>query len=151
MGRVVTIGDAAMMGCMVAHAIATLDPVDPVVRDEARRLVSLLAEGPENDTEVNRVVRVMLDNVSHGERVVVLRDDQELTPSQAAAIIGVTRQFVDRLMADGVLAFQRLPDSKHRRVKASDVVALTAERQRRQAGHNALRDLFADMGTLDYE
>ncbi|MDR1265863.1 MAG: helix-turn-helix domain-containing protein [Propionibacteriaceae bacterium] len=134
---------------MVAHALATLDPNDPAVRAEAGRLATRLSADSGRDTTVSRVVRAMLDNITQGERVTVLRQDQELTPSQAAAMMGVTRQFVDRLMADGVLAFQRLPGSKHRRVKAADVLALAAERERRQAGHAALRDAFADAGLLD--
>lgn len=134
---------------MVVHALATLDPVDPDVRAEARRLAAQLAEDPGKDTEVNQVLRSMLGDITQGERVVVLREDQELTPSQVAEMMGVTRQFVDRLLTNGVLAFRRLPGSKHRRIKASDALALTAEREQRQAGHSALRDAFADMGLLD--
>ena len=134
---------------MAARALVTLDPVDPAVRADANRLAIQLAKGPGKDSEVNRVVRAMLDNVAQGERVTVLLEDQEVTPAQAAAMIGVTRQFVDRLLADGVLAFDRLPGSKHRRIKASDVVALTELRERERAGHAAIRDAFADMGLLD--
>ncbi|MDR1265354.1 MAG: helix-turn-helix domain-containing protein [Propionibacteriaceae bacterium] len=134
---------------MVAHALATLDPIDPTVRAEADRLAARLAEDHDEDTIVGRAMRSMLDNVARGERVVVLRADQELTPAQAAELIGVTRQFVDRLLADGVLAFNRLPGSKHRRIKLSDVLALIAHRERERAGHAAVRDAFADMGLLD--
>ena len=79
----------------------------------------------------------------------VENEARRLTPSQAASMMGVTRQFIDRLMADGALPFRRLPGSRHRRIKATDVLALAAERERRQAGHAALRDAFADMGLLD--
>jgi excisionase family DNA binding protein len=91
----------------------------------------------------------MLDNIAQGERVVVLREDEELTPAQAAKMMKVTRQFIDRLLNDGVLAFHRLPNSTHRRIKVSDVLALAAERERRKVGHAALRDALADMGLLD--
>ena len=87
----------------------------------------------------------MLVDVADGSRVIMLRADQEVTPSQAAAIIGVTRQFVDRLCADGVLAFRHLPGSTHRRIKVQDVIDVATERETRQVGAAALR---AAMGTV---
>ena len=134
---------------MIAHSLATLDPVDPDIRAEAQQLSLRLAEDPGKDTEVNRVVRSMLDNIVQGERVVVMRQDEVLTPTQAAAMIGVTRQYLDRLMKDGVLTFHRLPNSKHRRVKVADVLALGAERERRRSGHVALLDALADADLLN--
>jgi excisionase family DNA binding protein len=134
---------------MVAHALATLDPVDPGVQAEAHRLAALLADDPSRDTAVNRAVRSMLDNIIQGERVVVIRDDEAVTPTQAAEMLGVTRQYVDRLMNDGVLPFLRRPGSTHRRVKVADVLALGNDRERRRAGHVALLDALADAGLLD--
>ncbi|HET7387191.1 MAG TPA: helix-turn-helix domain-containing protein [Nocardioidaceae bacterium] len=134
---------------MTSHPYATLDPVDPEVRTEAHRLAARLAKGPDKDTEVTRVVRSMLAGIAQGERLVVLRADDEVTPAQAAEILGVTRQYVDRLLADEVLAFHRLPGSKHRRIRVRDVLALAAEREQRQAGHTALRAAVEDAGLLD--
>lgn len=81
----------------------------------------------------------MLDDVADGARIVVLRTDDEVTPGQAAEILGVTRQFVDRLCEDGVLAFRRLPGSRHRRIRVTDVTDVAAERDRRRAGAAAIR------------
>jgi excisionase family DNA binding protein len=134
---------------MVAHSFTTLDSIDPKVRTEARQLAARLANDPGQDTEVNQVVRALLDDIARGERVVLLRADNEITPARAASLLGVTRQFVDRLLANGALAFHRLPDSKHRRIKVSDVLALAAERAQRQAGHAALRDAISDADLLD--
>ncbi|MCL2464193.1 MAG: excisionase family DNA-binding protein [Micrococcales bacterium] len=119
------------------------------MRAEAHQLAARLADDPGKDTEVNRAVRTMLDDVAQGKRVVVLRAEQEVTPAGAAEIIGVTRQFVDRLLAEGELAFHRLPGSTHRRIKLSDVLALAVERQREQAGHTAILDALADAGLLE--
>jgi hypothetical protein len=44
--------------------------------------------------------------------------------AKSAKPICVTRQFVDRHPANGVLEFRRLAGSKHRRVKVGDVLAL---------------------------
>lgn len=121
---------------MTMHALATtLDPVDPAVRSDAKNL----AERLHGDTAVETAVRSMLDAVAHGARVVVLRAEDEVTPTEAAKLMGVTRQFVDRLCEDGVLAFRRLPSSRHRRIRVEDVLEVAAERERRRAGSDAIR------------
>ncbi len=121
---------------MTTHALAaTLDPVDPAVRSDAKNLADRLR----GDTPVEAAVRAMLDDVAHGARVVVLRAEDEVTPAQAADILGVTRQFVDRLCEDGVLAFRRLPGSRHRRIRVQDAIDVAAEREHRRAGGDAVR------------
>jgi excisionase family DNA binding protein len=131
---------------MATRAVpATLDPVDPEIRTAAKRLADRL----DDDSEVGRVVRSMLADVAAGERVVVLRAEHEVTPAQAAEMLGVTRQFVDRLCEDGILPFRRLPGSRHRRIRVLDVVEVATEREHRRAGHEALRDAVEDAGLLD--
>ncbi len=112
-----------------------LDPVDPAVRSDAKNLADRLS----GDTPVEAAVRAMLDDVAHGARVVVLRAEDEVTPAAAADMLGVTRQFVDRLCADGVLAFRRLPGSRHRRIRVQDVVDVAAEREQRRTGGDEIR------------
>ncbi len=127
---------------VAAHSIATtLDPVDPTIRTAARELADRL----EDDSEVGRVVRSMLTDVAHGAKVIVLRSEDEVTPAQAAEMLGVTRQFVDRLCEDEVLPFRRLPGSRHRRIRVQDVVDVAAEREQRRAGGDALRAALADL------
>ena len=58
-------------------------------------------------TRVGKFVCSMLDRLAAGETVIVLRADDEVTPGEAARILGVTRQCVDRLCADEMLAFRR--------------------------------------------
>jgi excisionase family DNA binding protein len=123
----------------------TLDPVDPKVRRAAKRLAAHL----DDDSEVGEVVRSLLDDVAGGERVVVLRAEQEVTPAQAAEMLGVSRQFVDRLCEDEVLPFRRLPGSRHRRIRVQDVIEVAAERERRRTGHDAFRAAVEDAGLLD--
>ncbi|MFT3945291.1 MAG: helix-turn-helix domain-containing protein [Ancrocorticia sp.] len=121
---------------MTTHTLAaTLDPVDPAVRSDAKSL----AERLDGNSPVELAVRSMLDAVAHGARVVVLRADDEVTPTQAAKLMGVTRQFVDRLCEDGVLAFRRLPGSRHRRIRVEDVLEVASEREQRRAGGDAIR------------
>lgn len=131
---------------MPSRAVATtFDPVDPKVRSDARRL----AEDFDDESEVGRMVRSLLADVADGERIVVLRTEEEVSPAQAAAMLGVTRQYVDRLCEDGVLAFRRLPGSRHRRIRVQDVIEVADERERRRAGGEALRAALDDAGLLD--
>ncbi|WP_460944619.1 excisionase family DNA-binding protein [Okibacterium endophyticum] len=61
-----------------------------------------------------------------------------MPPTQAAELLGVTRQFVDRLCEDGVLAFRRLPGSRHRRIRVQTSCHLGLDRRppgRVGAGH----------------
>lgn len=113
----------------------TLDPHDPAVRVGAKNLAARLS----GDTPVEAAVRSMLDDVAGGARVVMLRADDEVTPAEAAELFGVSRQFVDRLCEDGVLAFRRLPGSRHRRIRVQDVLDVAAEREQRRAGGDAIR------------
>ena len=91
----------------------------------------------------------MFEGLANGEQLVVLRPGQEVTPAGAADLLGVTRQFVDRLLADGTLEFRRLPGSKHLRIKVGGVSNLAEERDRRRQGSDAIRAVFgspADRG-----
>ena len=84
-------------------------------------------------------MREVFEDVAKGKQVVILRPDQEVTPAGAADLLGVTRQFVDRLLADDLLPFRRLPGSRHRRIKLGDVLTLAEERDRRRQGADAIR------------
>ncbi|WFE41498.1 helix-turn-helix domain-containing protein [Micromonospora sp. WMMD998] len=105
------------------------EPVDvpPVVGEALAEVVSILGRG--------RPVRVMAENV-------------ELSTGEAAAILGVTRPTVVKLMNDGVLPYTR-PNSS-RRVALHDV--LTYKERRSRARREALDELTADaidMGVYD--
>jgi excisionase family DNA binding protein len=101
----------------------------------ARRLA---AEGNVH-SEFGQSVREVFGGVASGEPLIVLWPHREVTPAGAAELLGVTRQFVDRLLADGALAFRRLPDSTHRRIKVRDVLLLAEERGRHRNGAATIR------------
>lgn len=120
---------------MTSYALAaSLDQIDPAVRSDAKSL----AERLHGDTPVESAVRSMLNAVADGARVVVLRADDEVTPTEAAKLMGVTRQFVDRLCKDGVLAFRRLPGSRHRRIRVEHVLEVASEREQRREEGDAI-------------
>ena len=120
---------------LARSSLSVLAAPDEGSRADAARL----AAAADPASEFGAAVRELFEGVARGDHLVVLRPDQEVTPAGAADLLGVTRQFVDRLLADGVLAFRRLPGSKHRRIRVGDVLALAEERQRRQQGLEVLR------------
>ena len=107
--------------------------------EETKATAARLAAQADATSDFGATVRELFNEVAMGERLVVLRPEQEVTPAGAADLLGVSRQFIDRLLAEGVLPFRRLPDSRHRRIKVGDVVALAEERERRRKGAAAIR------------
>ena len=69
------------------------------------------------------------------ERVAVLREDEELSPEQAAAILGISRPLVVRRMDNGLLPFRYV--GARRRCRFSDVLKL----QREEHGQSPSNDL----------
>lgn len=86
----------------------------------------------------------MLAQAAAGGGVAVLAEDTELSPEDAATILGMSRPLVRRRMDAGVLPFRRV--GAHRRLRLADVLAL----QRREAPvRTALEELAADTEDLE--
>ena len=75
-----------------------------------------------------------------------LADDAEVTPEDAARILGISRPLVRRLMDVGALPFRRV--GAHRRIRLADVLALRA---REEPVRKALEALAADTEDLTRE
>jgi len=94
--------------------------------------------------ELSRLLTAAVAELASGDEVVLLRGESELSPAEAGEVLGLSRQFVDRLIDVGKLPARRLPGSRHRRLRAADVVAFAERREERQAtisgGVNALVD-----------
>lgn len=71
---------------------------------------------------------------------------RDLTPAEVGVVLGVSRQFVDRLIAHGELQCERLPGSTHRRISAVEVARFAELREQRQAAH---RKAVAAMDAAD--
>jgi hypothetical protein len=89
------------------------------------------------------VMETLLTRLLSGERVAVLTEDQELSPTEASAILGISRPLVVLRMDRGDLPFRYV--GKHRRALLRDVLALKAKLDARQ---KALDELAEDTEDL---
>ena len=85
-----------------------------------------------------------LDRLSTADAVTVLADDAEVTPEDAAGILGISRPLVRRRMDVGLLPFRRV--GAHRRIRLADVLALRA---REEPIRQAVEALAADTEDLE--
>ena len=104
----------------------------PALRD----LVAALAE---------RLVR----DIAAGRHPLYVTSEDDVSPAEAAHILGVSRQFVDRLLASGRLPVSRKPGSTHRTILVSDVEAFATERNRRRTNTDKAIAALLD-GGLEY-
>jgi hypothetical protein len=93
--------------------------------------------------EAASLIESLLDHLSQGERVAVLTEDQELSPNDAASILGVSRPLVVHRMDVGDLPFRYV--GKHRRATLQDVLAL---KTKIDAQRGAMEALAADAEDL---
>jgi hypothetical protein len=84
-----------------------------------------------------------LGHLLQGERVAVLAEDQELSPNDAASILGISRPLVVHRMDVGDLPFRYV--GKHRRTKLKDVLALKTKIDAQQAAMEALAEDAEDL------
>lgn len=88
-------------------------------------------------------VEVLLTHMLRGERVAVLAEDQELSPTEASAILGISRPLVVLRMDRGDLPFRYV--GKHRRALLKDVLALKSRLDARQTAMHGLAEDTEDL------
>lgn len=94
-----------------------------------------------------RLLETILQEVGQGHAVQVVPVQAELGTQDAAALLGVSRPHLVKLLDDGVLGFWKV--GTHRRVRLDDLLAYRARRdvQRRQALQE-LVDLGQELGLI---
>lgn len=110
-------------------------------RQAARRLAATIR--PSSELEGQLVA--LLTELADGGSFLLVKEEGEVTPAEAAAMLGVTRQYVDRLLEDGVLSCRRLPSSSHRRILVADVVALKRKQERMRTGREKIAGLLGEV------
>lgn len=89
------------------------------------------------------IIGDILAKLSEADQVALLADDAEVSPEDAATILGISRPLVRRRMDAGMLPFRRI--GAHRRLRLSDVLDL----KRREAPvRAALEELQAETEEL---
>ena len=89
------------------------------------------------------LLKSALGHLFQGERVAVLVEDQELSPNDAADILGISRPLVVHRMDIGELPFRYI--GKHRRAKLKDVLALKTRIDAQQSAMEALAEDAEDL------
>lgn len=92
------------------------------------------------------VLRASAREVADGHALTVLPSDAMLTPAEAAELLGLSRPFVARLLDEGEIPSERLPSSRHRRIRLADVLAFAERREQRREGRRRVADAVADAG-----
>lgn len=90
----------------------------------------------------------LVDAKARGQEVLLTRADAEVTPAEAAALLGMSRPQVRKLMNEGKLAFRKV--GTHHRVKVTSIRAfLEAERVHMEAGMEELSGLQNELGLVE--
>lgn len=84
--------------------------------------------------------------LASGRRVALVPSAAELTPNQAARLLGVSRPFLVRLLDDGTIPSRRLDRSRHRRVPLDGLLAYARRREARREGINRVVDEALEAG-----
>jgi excisionase family DNA binding protein len=82
-----------------------------------------------------RLLLKIVEDLTDGKVVSLAQASQEMTTQHAANFLGVSRQFLVRLLDEGKIPFHKA--GTHRRVYLEDLVSFRNERDRRR--HTAIR------------
>jgi len=89
------------------------------------------------------MVEAVVSYLLRGGRVAILAEDQEVSPNDAAAILGMSRPLVVHRMEVGDLPFHYV--GTHRRARLRDVLALKAKVEQQNAALAALAEDTEDL------
>lgn len=122
----------------------TIDP-SPADQQGARSLASLLEDAtltPEAD-RIRAALLSVLRDMGKGRAFSIMALDEELTPNQAAQLVGVSRPFLIHLLRRGVIAYRQV--GTHYRIRLSELIRYQQEQERR---HSLVDDLVSDREDL---
>ncbi|WP_117236769.1 helix-turn-helix domain-containing protein [Thermus sediminis] len=94
--------------------------------------------------ELEHLLRQILESLAHGTPVRVVPLEAELTTGEAAAILGVSRPYLVRLLEEGAIPYHKV--GTHRRIRGKDLLEYL-ERSRRQ-GKDLVNQLTAEAQEL---
>lgn len=92
------------------------------------------------------MIRAAACELASSGSVTVLATDTYLTPAEAAEALGLSRRFLVALLDAGEIESERLPGSRHRRVRLAHVLVFAARREERRVGRRQIGEALADAG-----
>lgn len=109
-------------------------------------------QGDKIDVSLSRptleMVARLVDARARGQEILVTRGLAEVTPTEAASLLGMSRPQVRKLMDDGNLDFRKV--GTHHRIRVASIRAfLDAERERRAPILAELAEFQNDIGLLE--
>ena len=112
------------------------------------RLAIVLPDGREIELPeaLVSVLRATADELSAGHAVTVLASEVLLSPAEVGELLGLSRPFIVRLLDEGQLPAEHLPDSRHRVVRLADVLEFQARRERRRTGRRRIAEIAENEG-----
>jgi excisionase family DNA binding protein len=114
---------------------------------KAASLLAHLLEGTEITPEMEPVraeITALLRDLGRGQGFAILAVDRDLTPTQAAKLLGVSRTHFMRILQNGDIPYRMV--GAHHRVRLDDLLKYREERERRG---KALDELVAQAQELD--
>jgi len=94
--------------------------------------------------ELENLLRQVLEPLAHGIPVGVVPLEAELTTGEAAAILGVSRPYLVRLLEEGAIPYRKV--GTHRRIRGKDL--LDYRERSRQRGKELADQLTAEAQEL---
>ncbi|MBT2492727.1 helix-turn-helix domain-containing protein [Streptomyces sp. ISL-96] len=128
-------------GALAAAARMAPEQVEVLVRTPDGGELALPAE-------LVRILLASAGELARGHAVTVLASEVQLSPTEAAELLGLSRPFVARLLDAGDIPSMNLPGSSHRVVSLADVLAFQQRRERRREGRRQIADALDDGGLL---
>jgi excisionase family DNA binding protein len=125
---------------------------DLLVRDAEALHRALAKPGGEVRVALSRetaeLISQLVDARARGEEIVITAGNGEVTPTEAAVLLGMSRPQVRKLMDRGLLEFRKV--GTHHRIRISSIRAfLEAERPRRREALAELAALQNELGLTE--
>lgn len=129
---------------------ATRHALRPVESASDAHVCVLLADGATLalPTALENLLLAAVQDAANGHNVALVRTDDEVSPARAGELLGLSRQYVDRLISEGVLPARHIPGSSHRKLRVADVVAFGERRHERRKVISDMVDTLTDAGAM---
>lgn len=112
----------------------------PSICDEVTTPRDGQAEQVELPPSLVEALLAAADSLDAGDSVAIISQEAEVSPAQAAKLLGVSRQYVDRLVETEVLPWRRLTNSSYRRIPVRAVPELCRTKERKRIGITSIID-----------